>query len=55
MAFPKPQTDLRDFRLRKINQPQYRHLWWLLFWPVYLLRYFLIELFNPARDRKSVV
>lgn len=49
MAFPKPQTDLRNFRLRNINQPQYRHLWWLLFWPVYLLRYFLIELFNPAR------
>ena len=49
MAFPKPQTDLHNFRLRKINQPQYRHLWWLLFWPVYLLRYFLIELFNPAR------
>ena len=49
MAFPKPQTDFHNFRLRKINQPQYRHLWWLLFWPVYLLRYFLIELFNPAR------
>ena len=48
MAFPKPQTDLRSFRPGKINQPQYRHLWWLLFWPVYLLRYFLIELFNPA-------
>ena len=49
MAFPKPQMDLCNFRLRNINQPQYRHLWWLLFWPVYLLRYFLIELFNPAQ------
>ena len=50
MSFPKPQTDLRNFRPRKMNEPQYRHLWWLLFWPVYLLRYFLIELCNPARS-----
>ena len=50
MRFPKPQTDLRKFRLHRINEPQYRHLWWLLFWPVYLLRYFLIELYNPARS-----
>ena len=49
MAFPKHQMDLRNFRLRKMKEPEYRHLWWLLFWPVYLLRYFLIELFNPAR------
>lgn len=50
MRFPKPVTDFRSFRLRKINEPQYRHLWWLLFWPVYLLRYFLIELCNPAHS-----
>ena len=50
MRFPKPVTDLRHFRLRKIKEPQYRHLWWLLFWPVYLLRYFLIETCNPAQS-----
>lgn len=50
MRLPKPETDLRGFRLRRLGEPQYRHLWWLLFWPVYLLRYFLIELFNPARS-----
>ena len=50
MRFPKPVTDLRNFRLNRINEPQYRHLWWLLFWPAYLLRYFLIELFNPAQS-----
>lgn len=50
MKFSKPVTDLRGFRLGRINEPQYRHLWWLLFWPVYLLRYFLIELFNPAQS-----
>ena len=48
MQLPKPETDLRHFRLRRIQEPQYRHLWWLLFWPAYLLRYFLIENWNPA-------
>ena len=50
MRFPKPETDLKNFRLRKIKEPQYRHLWWLLFWPAYLVRYLLIETFNPARS-----
>ena len=48
MGISKPETDLRGFRLRKINEPRYRHFWWLLFWPVYLMRYFLIETCNPA-------
>ena len=43
---PKP-VDYRGFRLNKINLPQYRHLWLLLFWPVYWLRYPLIEAINP--------
>lgn len=42
-------TNLRDFRLRRLNEPMYRHLWWLLFWPAYLLRYFLLERWNPAQ------
>ena len=50
MRFPKPETALRDFRLNRINEPQYRHLWWLLFWPAYLLRYFIIENWNPAES-----
>ena len=50
MRFPQPETDLRNFRLNKINEPQYRHLWWLLFWPAYLMRYFLIENCNPAQN-----
>lgn len=50
MRLPKPELNLRGFRLKRINEPQYRHLWWLLFWPVYLLRYFLIENWNPAQS-----
>ena len=49
MHFPTPETDLRGFRLSRINEPQFRHLWWLLFWPAYLLRYFLVEHWNPAQ------
>ena len=49
MHFPTPETNLRGFRLSRINEPQFRHLWWLLFWPAYLLRYFLVEHWNPAQ------
>ena len=46
--FPSPQVDVKGFRLKRINEPQYRHFWLLLFWPVYYLRYFLVEALNPA-------
>lgn len=48
MKFPALAADYHNFRIRKINQPEYKHLRLLLFWPAYLLRYFLIESFNPA-------
>ena len=48
MKWPKGAVDYRDFRLRKINTPQFRHLWWLLFWPIYWLRYPLVEWLNGA-------
>ena len=46
--FPEPQVNIRNFHLKDINSPQYRHFWLLLFWPVYYLRYFLVEALNPA-------
>ena len=45
---PEPAVDYRQFRLNKINQPQFRHLWLLLFWPVYGLRYLVLERFVPV-------
>ena len=48
MKLPTPAVDYRAFRFRKINQPEYRHLWLLLFWPVYIFRYLLMENLNPA-------
>ena len=44
---PTPQIDVRNFRLNKINEPQYRHLWMLLFWPIYWIRYPIVEFINP--------
>ena len=44
---PEPAVDYRNFRLKNINEPQYRHLWLLLFWPIYWLRYPIIEAINP--------
>lgn len=43
---PAPCVDYRKFRFSKINTPEYRHLWFLLFWPIYWLRYPLIEALN---------
>lgn len=45
---PEPEIPIKDFKLCKIKQPEYRHFWFLLIWPVYYLRYFLIEALNPA-------
>ena len=42
--------DYTGFKLKKISEPRFRHLLWLLFWPIYWLRYPLVELFNPAEE-----
>lgn len=48
MTLPTPAVDYRDFRISRINEPRFRHLLWLLFWPIYWLRYPLVENLNPA-------
>lgn len=45
---PAPQVDLRNFKLKRINEPQYKHLWLLLFWPIYWLRYPIVEAINTV-------
>lgn len=45
-----PEVNYRGFRLKKINEPEYKHLWWLLFFPLYWLRYPIIENLNPAKE-----
>lgn len=46
----KPVVDYRKFRLSKVNEPEYKHLQYLLGWVGYFLLYFLTENFIP-RDR----
>ena len=46
--FSEPQIDLKKFCLKRINEPQYRHIWFLLFWPIFALRYMIIEGVNPV-------
>lgn len=50
MAFTDPAVDYRDFKLSRINRKEYRHVWLILFWPLYILRYFLLENCNPAAE-----
>ena len=44
----KPVVDYRTFRINRINEPQFRHLWLLLGWVVYFALYFLTENLIPA-------
>ena len=46
----KPVVDYRTFRLSKINDPQFKHLQFLLGWVGYFILYFLTEGLIP-RDR----
>lgn len=50
IALIRPEVDMRNFRLNKLNTPEYRHFWWLLFWPVYILRYMILENLTPAAE-----
>lgn len=44
----KPVVDYRNFRLRKINEPEFSHLKLLLGWVAYFVLYFLTENLIPV-------
>lgn len=46
----KPVVEYRDFRLNRINEPQYSHLKYLLGWVGYFILYFLTEKLIPAEN-----
>ena len=46
----KPVVDYRQFRLSRLNDPQFSHLKLLLGWVVYFLFYFLTENFIPPES-----
>ncbi|MBE6915676.1 MAG: phosphatidic acid phosphatase [Ruminococcaceae bacterium] len=43
----KPVVEYKDFRLSRIREPQYRHLLYLIGWPIYFMLYFLTENLIP--------
>ena len=44
----KPVVDYKEFRLKRVNEPQYAHLKYLLGWVGYFILFFLTENFIPA-------
>ena len=46
----KPVVDYRSFRLKRIHEPQYSHLKYLLGWVGYFILYFLTENLIPAEN-----
>ena len=49
-----PAVDYSQFRLRKINDPEYAHMKLLISWPLYFLAFLLTERWIPY-DRCSVI
>ena len=43
--FSKPMVDYRRLRFSNINSEEYRHVWYLLYWPVYGLLFLFVERF----------
>lgn len=50
----KTAVDYRGFKISKVNNNEYKHLLYLLGWPVYFLMYFLTEQIIPAENCYSV-
>ena len=44
----KPVVDYKEFRLKRVNEPQYAHLKYLLGWVGYFILFFLTENLIPA-------
>lgn len=43
-----PETDYRNFRFSKLNTPEFSHLKWLIFWPIYGILFLFVERFYPV-------
>ncbi|MBR3996890.1 MAG: phosphatidic acid phosphatase, partial [Clostridia bacterium] len=46
----KPVADYRQFCFRKLNTPEFSHLKYLLFWPVFGILFWTLELLRPVED-----
>lgn len=48
VKLPQPEVNVKGFRLSKLKEKEYRHFGWLLIWPIYYLRYFIVEAVNTS-------
>ena len=46
----KPAADYRQFRLNRLNTTEFRHLKWLIFWPIFGTLFWVCEIFRPLED-----
>lgn len=46
----KPQVNYLNFRFGKLNTPEFSHLKWLIFWPVFGILFYALELLRPMDD-----
>ena len=50
----KAEMDLRKFRFSKLNDPEFRHLKLLLYWPLFGLAFLILERFSPVTEYHTV-
>ena len=48
MKIYPPVIDYRNFRFHKLNTPEFSHLKWLIFWPIYGIMFLYVERIYPV-------
>lgn len=48
MKLPAPVVDYRNLRLNNITSPAFRHVLLLIYWPMYLLTFVILEMRTPV-------
>ena len=45
----KPEVNYREFRIHKLNTPEFSHVRLLLYWPIFGLLFLFLERLQPLR------
>ena len=46
----KPEVNYREFRIHKLNTPEFSHVRLLLYWPIFGLLLLFLERLQPQRN-----
>ncbi len=46
----KPEVNYREFRIHKLNTPEFSHVRLLLYWPIFGLLFLFLERLQPQRN-----